>query len=118
LLDAWTSDRDAARLELLACLDGKDYRQFKKAYTRFLNSRPRIAGPARDLRLEPVLVRHVLPGRLWEHYGAVRAYEAALPGAPVETLHALRIESKRLRYALEFFEEILDPTIGDAIQSV
>jgi CHAD domain-containing protein len=39
----------------------------------------------------------------------VHAYAAVLPWATSETLHALRIEGKRFRYALEFFREELGP---------
>jgi CHAD domain-containing protein len=64
----------------------------------------------------------VLPGRLWEHYAEVRAYEGVLATADVPTLHALRITGKRLRYALEFFREVLEPPsegkIGEAIEMV
>ena len=41
-----------------------------------------------------------------------------LPWASVETLHALRIEGKRLRYLLEFFREALDPCVGEAIDAI
>jgi CHAD domain-containing protein len=42
--------------------------------------------------------------------------------AGVTTLHALRITAKRLRYALEFFREVLEPAsggnIGDCIDAI
>jgi hypothetical protein len=60
----------------------------------------------------PTLVRQVLPGQLWDHYSEVRAYETVMPRADVPTLHALRIDSKSLRYALEFFREVLEPILG------
>ncbi|RIK33286.1 MAG: hypothetical protein DCC52_03595 [Chloroflexi bacterium] len=44
-----------------------------------------------------------IPARLWKQYGIVRAYEPRVADALPSTLHALRIEVKRLRYALEFF---------------
>jgi CHAD domain-containing protein len=37
----------------------------------------------------------------------VQAYETLIANAAVEQLHALRIEFKKLRYALEFFHEVL-----------
>jgi CHAD domain-containing protein len=41
----------------------------------------------------------------------VRAYDewVAIPDPPLARLHALRIACKRLRYTLEFFEEVLGP---------
>ena len=40
-------------------------------------------------------------------YERVRAYETIITWADVATLHALRIEGKRLRYTLECFSEVL-----------
>ena len=37
----------------------------------------------------------------------MRAYQTIITWADVPTLHALRIEMKRLRYALEYFAEVL-----------
>ncbi|HNL22169.1 MAG TPA: CHAD domain-containing protein, partial [Rhodocyclaceae bacterium] len=47
------------------------------------------------------------PALIWEAYARVRAYEPLIADAPIETLHALRIEGKRLRYTLEFFSCLL-----------
>lgn len=35
-----------------------------------------------------------------------------------ETLHALRIECKYLRYTLEFFQEVLDHSVAALIRQV
>ena len=40
------------------------------------------------------------------------------PNTPLKQLHQLRIEGKQLRYALEFFEEVLSPQAGDMIQQM
>jgi CHAD domain-containing protein len=45
----------------------------------------------------------------------VRAYEAIVPIASVNQLHALRIEFKKFRYTLEYFREILGEGIRQAI---
>ncbi|MFN8532518.1 MAG: CHAD domain-containing protein [Dehalococcoidia bacterium] len=55
------------------------------------------------------LTRHFAGSRLWDRYEAVAAYEGALGEPDGETLHRLRIAIKRLRYAIEFFEEALGP---------
>ncbi len=117
VLEAWGQERDADRAVLLAHLDGEDYQQFKETYARFLSTEGAGVAQHEDAHA-PALVRDLLPARLWEHYGAVRAYAPALPGAPIETLHALRIAGKRLRYALEFFAEALDPSLKGAIKAV
>ncbi len=116
VFEAWSRERDAARAALLAHLDSPDYHAFKKAYKKFLEVEGEAAadaasGAAGDTP-RPTLVRQVLPGQLWDHYGEVRAYETVMAGADVPTLHALRIASKSLRYALEFFREVLEPITG------
>ena len=117
LLDAWASERDTARAALVAHLDSDDYAAFKQRYAEFVHTEGAGVLPA-GKGVRPLLVRQVLPARLWEHYAAVRAYETALPGAPLATVHALRLEAKRLRYALEFLAEALDPAAVDAIETV
>lgn len=117
VLEAWGQERDADRAVLLAHLDGEGYQKFKEAYAAFVGEEGAGVAKREDAHA-PALVRDLLPARLWEHYGAVRAYAPALPGAPIETLHALRIAGKRLRYALEFFAEALDPSLKDAIKRV
>jgi CHAD domain-containing protein len=117
VLDAWAAEREAARAAMLAHLDGAGFARFKEECATFLAAEG--AGVRRpDDPHAPTLVRDLLPARLWEHYGAVRAYAPTLPGAPIETLHALRIAGKRLRYALEFFAEALDPSLRDAIRAM
>ena len=87
---------------MLAHLRGPDYTSFKEEYTRFLDTSGAGARThADDEHPRAKLVAHVLPSEIWAHYGAVCAYESLLPGAPVASLHALRIEGKRLRYLLD-----------------
>ena len=43
----------------------------------------------------------------------MRAYDGAIAEAEPETLHALRIEFKRLRYLVHFFSEIMGATVND-----
>ena len=57
--------------------------------------------------IHPSQVRHVLPALLYSHVGAVRAYDEVLENADDTTLHALRIEFKRLRYAVSLFADVL-----------
>jgi triphosphatase len=117
LLDEWRGKRDAAREDLLAYLNGRDYQTFKESYEAFLSSTGEgLKDAAPDDAPEPHLVRHILPAKMWDHYGRVRAYETVLAWASVETIHALRIECKRLRYLLEFFSEALGGGASEAIE--
>jgi CHAD domain-containing protein len=51
---------------------------------------------------------------------SVRAYEewVTIPDPPLTRLHALRIACKRLRYTLEFFEEVLGPDTKALIKEI
>lgn len=66
----------------------------------------------------PPLVRHFAGGAIWRRYEAVLAFETDLPGASPETLHALRIACKRLRYTLELFADGLGPDAAPLLEAV
>jgi CHAD domain-containing protein len=107
------SQHTVARQRLLAHLDCRDYRRFVTGFAGFVGS-PGMGSRAcglRDGEPEPYRVRHVAPMAIMERLAAVRAYGECLasPGVPLTRLHALRIATKRLRYALEFFAEVLGP---------
>ena len=63
-------------------------------------------------------VRHVAPTLIYTRLAAVRAFEAILPTATVPQLHALRIEFKKLRYTMEFFQEVLGPEARMVINAI
>jgi CHAD domain-containing protein len=118
LVDSWTRRRSEARARMLGHLDGQGYSEFKEAYARFLDAPGRRAPRTADGLPQPTLVAHVVPAEIWAHYAAVCAFGTVLPWASVETLHALRIEGKGLRYLLEFFREALDPCVEEAIDAI
>ena len=62
--------------------------------------------PDRVFELAPVLI--------YSRLAAVRAFAPWLGNAPIELLHALRIEFKKLRYTVEYFREVL----GDEAKTV
>ncbi len=118
VIDALNHRRDVARAALVKTLNSKTYRRFVKAYTKFL-SRPGKGAlrPAADV-VAPYQVRHVLPPLIYEHLAAVRAYDPVLEEADSETLHALRIEFKRLRYVVSLFSGILGKDIDAFISEL
>ena len=120
LLDEWREKRNAAREEMLAYLNGDDYQAFKETLRNIslLGRGEGLKDAAPDDSPEPHLVRHILPAEIWGHYGRVRAYDTVLGWASIETIHALRIEGKRLRYLLEFFSEVLGPGVAEAIDAM
>jgi CHAD domain-containing protein len=107
LVEAWQDQREAAREAMLAHLDSPDYETFKRRFNNFVQS------PGKGVRLlspncpVPPLARDASPVLIYSRFGSVRAFDQLLGNATLEQLHALRIEFKKLRYAVEFFREIL-----------
>ena len=110
--------RESARQELLVYLDGGAYARFKKRFEEFLTCPGAGARPISPTEPVPYQVRHVVAGLLFNRYEKVRAYEPLLPNAPLSTYHALRIDCKRLRYAMEFFRDVLGPNAPALIKQV
>lgn len=106
------SKRQKARRKLIAHLDSKSYRGFVKTFATFLTSPGKSAKNTDDHTPTPYQVRHVLPVMIHDHLATVRAYDTVLEDVDVNTLHALRIEFKRLRYSIEFFA----PVMGNSIE--
>jgi CHAD domain-containing protein len=57
-------------------------------------------------------IRDLAGSSIWRHYEALRAHESALDfaaptAAHATALHEARIDGKRLRYVLDFFEDVL-----------
>ncbi len=95
LVADWEARRRMARAALVARLDDHDERRWRMDLTDLLDR----GGP--DVHALPgPRVRDVAGSRAWAALEAVRAYEPMLRWADVETLHALRIAGKRLRYTL------------------
>jgi triphosphatase len=118
--DVWKTEHDQARIDLLAMLDSTDYAQFVNELTVFVGT-PYLEARLQSDEPEPYYVRHVAPTMLYQRYSAVRAYEAVLNGASLDTLHTLRIAGKQFRYTLESFVEVLKPeakTVIDAIKAL
>ncbi|MCB9453443.1 MAG: CHAD domain-containing protein [Anaerolineaceae bacterium] len=108
--------RDAARSNLNALLNSKAYRRFLKRFSGFVTQPGEGAVALRQNTPRPYQVRHVLPLLIAERLASVRAYDPLLAGEPdVETLHALRIEFKRLRYTVSLFNSVLGKSIAEFI---
>lgn len=118
LLEAWHTRREKSRQRLIAHLNGDDFARFVEAFHDFLTTEGAGARKVDTSRPVAYQVRYVVPRLVYERYETVRAYETVLDAAPVETLHALRIDFKRLRYTLEFFVEALGPEAENVIEEV
>jgi CHAD domain-containing protein len=118
LIDAWERRRDKGREQMLAYLDSDKYADLKQSFGLFVTVEGRGAKRLEAMPPEPVTAKHMLPAMIYTEWARVRAFEPVLDGAPVETLHALRIACKSLRYTLEFFRELLGPEAQDVIAEV
>ncbi len=118
LLTDWKEQREAKRAQMLEYLDGKRYERFVRDFGEFVLTEGAGALPVPADKPVPHKVSHLVPSLIYNRYQVVRGYETGLDGAPIETLHALRIDCKRLRYSLEFFREVLGPEVEDTIKEV
>ena len=115
LLNAWEQERTTERDQLLAYLDSENYQQFKQEFNEFVSTPGNGVPHISETVPTPNLVHHVVPVLIQTRLAALRAHEQIVTNASVEQLHALRIEFKRLRYAMEFFREVLG---GEARQVI
>ena len=107
LLRGWRDHRDDARQLLIRELDSDGYRRWIDDYSEFVRHEGLAVLPVSPT--QPHRVRDTANSRILAAYEGVRAYEAVLRWADVETLHELRIAGKWLRYTLEFVREALGP---------
>jgi len=106
--------RETARQAMITYLDSARYRRFKERFGEFVETKGMGSLPVAPGEGEPrpYRVRYVVPVAIYQRLAAVRAYDewVSTPRPPTTQLHALRIACKRLRYTLEFFDEVLGPT--------
>lgn len=107
LLRLWQDEQRAARERLLNTLDSLPRRKFMHTFTQFLQTDPQT------LPQTPLLHTQI-PIVLYSHLAQVQAFQSQIAHASLETLHALRIAFKKLRYAVEFFRELL----GEDVQKL
>jgi len=118
LLTRWKEQRETARAHMLEFLDSPEYARFKRRFNIFLNTPGAGACPIPTDEPAPFQVCHLAPALVYERLASVRAYDPWLKNAPIERLHMLRIEFKKLRYTLEYFREVLGKRAFDVIADV
>ena len=118
LLDAWKAERENGRQALIAYLDSQEFIQFKCSFNRFVQTPGNGALAISQSFPQANLVCEIVPVLIYARMGAVRAYDGILQNATDTQLHALRIEFKKLRYAVEYFREILGGEAGLIIQDL
>lgn len=98
--------RAKRRKRLNRFFDSKRYQRSLRHLERFATKKTKRAR-AHQRAYEPHELRHVLPVLLHKRLATVRAYDTIFPAADDSHLHALRVDCKRLRYAIEFFAPVL-----------
>lgn len=114
LLKTWRSRRSRARTRLLRHLDGRYHASFLSGLAKLLDG---LASPGAWVMDEDA-VAHSGPRFLFVRWRVVCAYGPVLNDAPIELLHALRIDCKRLRYGLEFLRDVLPDEVVSMIPEV
>lgn len=109
--------RARRRKRLNAFLDSKRYRRGLRLLEKFAGIQGKRAGRPL-LPHAPQELRHVLPSLLHQRLAIVSAYDAVLPAADDKRLHALRVECKRLRYAIEFFAPVLGASAASFLELI
>lgn len=118
IIDHFDVKRQKARAKLVKHLDSNTYTRFVDDFAAFLTKEGAGAIEVAENSVTPYQVRHAVPTLLQDYLGLVRAYDNVMPivnktdDTPAElpemaTLHQLRIEFKRLRYAMHFFRDVL-----------
>jgi len=119
---SWQKQHKTARKAMLKYLDSKRYRRFKADFAQFLEDPAEATASTTDKKGFPLpqRLKDVIPIILYQRLAAVQAYDEFVtdPNVPVTYLHQLRIVCKGLRYALEFFSEVLDPEAQTLIKTV
>ena len=119
LVDAWTAERADRQADLVAHLGSPWFGVLVADHEAFVAT-DRASEPS-ELRARghaPATVRMGTPGASWDAYEKVWAFETAVGGADVATLHDLRIATKWLRYTLEFVREPIEPAATELIRRV
>jgi CHAD domain-containing protein len=118
LMDAWNQQREKARDKMLTYLDSKKYHDFKHNFNIFLRTPGAGARKLSKDQPTPHQVRELAPVLIYDRLAVVRAYDGFIEDAPVERLHALRIDFKKLRYTVEYFRQVLGTEANEIIDEL
>lgn len=109
--------RSLALADTVAALESPRYRQIMARWEKFL-AKP--AAPAEDAREGGDPVVEVASRRIYKQYRRVlKDGRAITAGSEDASLHALRIECKKLRYLIELFGGLFEPAaVDDLVRSL
>jgi CHAD domain-containing protein len=118
LFDHLGKRRDKARVKVLAYLDGQTYLDLIDKIMDLCEATGPDGDESDTATPSSVQVAHAAPAIIYKHYEVVRTYETLLDQPAMATLHALRMNTKRLRYILEFFREVLGAEAAVVLDSL
>jgi CHAD domain-containing protein len=118
LLTQWKGQREEARARMLEHLSSWEYDRFKRNFNLFLHSPGMGVRPQSPDQPAPDLVCQLAPVLIYSRVAAARAYAPLIADAPLERLHALRIEFKKLRYTVEYFSKVLGKRSVEVINAL
>jgi CHAD domain-containing protein len=114
LVASWAAERTRALAALLDRVDSRRHRRLLHDLVAFVDA-PEEAD--RRSRFEGAhTISDRAGSRIWAAYEEVRAFAEIVRWADVETLHGLRIATKRLRDDLEFLGGILGPDAAPLLE--
>ena len=115
LTTAWRLQRDQNRMKMISYLNSENYHIFKQRFCSFVSTVGAGTRQKEEGMMDHGQVRNVAPVIIYNRLAAVREFESVIENASIQQLHALRIEFKKFRYALEFFREVLGKEINEVI---
>jgi len=118
LIETWQEQRQSARLKMLAYLDSSAFETFKADFDEFINTPGQGARRYDPQEPHPQITWQAAPLLIYQRYADVLACETLIPEASPEQLHELRVRFKKLRYAIEFFRDILGKPAAALIEDL
>lgn len=114
----WEQKRNNAQSDLVRYLDSEKYANFLCGFKHFLDTPFYAAKETKPRGNASKTVQTELPVILIELSARVENFDFDVEQASIFRLHDLRIEAKKIRYAVEFFREILDEESEQVIKSL
>jgi CHAD domain-containing protein len=118
MFEDWNEKREAARVKMFRYLASEGYQTFKYNFNIFLNTPGVGVRKYSSEQPTPLLVGELAPVLIYTYLASVKAYEPYLENPSLERLHSLRIEFKKLRYTVEYFQEILGESAKEVIDDL
>ncbi len=108
------------RADMVKYLESDTYKTYKQEFEHYLHSPWASIDTSPPQKIRPVYVRDIAPIIIYKRLATVRAYASwiKLPDIPSTRYHRLRVAAKRLRYTLEYFQDILGEETQTAIQKL